>query len=432
MRDSFGIDHLTSSNLSSPLVQLNLLKKDDREQLFSFIRDPLCAYVHMAPPCGASSRARLIQRKHKRCPPILRTDQFPNGIPSLTNLNLRKVQSANNLYWLCRDIALCCFHRSVLFSIENPGRSFMWMCDSMVDLFKQMNLIRTFFHHCEFGSKRRKLTQLVHTIPDFQQLQVFCTNTHTHEKWGQNQTTKQWATAEEVHYPWPLCRRMAQLLMQTLVHLGAIPPNEDFLKQETDIPAMRALANMQSRGKRLLPFVKEHKQVISLTATPETLPFACVQQHKRLKTSFAIPASATAVPDCTEIPADSKIIRTQIIGVNSGNASAAEILPCGTPNNNSLMDSVDSATTGATYSDVDHMIGKSGIQHNIVFGVPWQPKEFVREAWKVGHPSHLETFLADDLQTAIQKNINEKAETLAKERTATIRKWISWSVQLQT
>ena len=43
----------------------------------------------------------------------------------------------------------------------------------------------------------------------------------------------------------------------------------------------------------------------------------------------------------------------------------------------------------------------------------------------------METFLADDLQTAIQKNIHESAEALAKERTATIRKWIAWAVKLQ-
>ena len=223
---------------------------------------------------------------------------------------------------------------------------------------------------------------------------------------------------------------MAQLLIQSLVHLGAIPPNQEFLKQEADIPAMRALANMQSRGKRLLPFVKEHKQVISMIAAPQDLPtMKVVQQQKRLRTTFSVPFAGTTVPSCSEIPAESRIIRTQVIGVCSGIASAAESVTEGVNNENTTKST--GVCTSQSDAGIHDIIDKSDVKRNIVFGVPWKPEEFVKEAWKVGHPCHLEMFLADELTASIERNIHEKPEVLAKERTATVRKWISWGVELQ-
>jgi hypothetical protein len=58
---------------------------------------------------------------------------------------------------------------------------------------------QTRFHHCQFGSSRRKYTLLVHNIPTLQALECHCDNSHSHEPWGP--TPHGWATALETAYP---------------------------------------------------------------------------------------------------------------------------------------------------------------------------------------------------------------------------------------
>ena len=54
---------------------------------------PFCIYVHFAPPCGTSSRARLIQRRGRWNPPIVRTDQtaFLASLESLKPVSKRQM-----------------------------------------------------------------------------------------------------------------------------------------------------------------------------------------------------------------------------------------------------------------------------------------------------------------------------------------------------
>ena len=118
-------------------------------------------YVHFAPPCGTASRARLIQNSEQNLPPPLRNDQYPNGVPWLTMGQQIRVDKANNLYSItCRLIRLCEDHQ-ILWSCENPGRSFMWQTTPFQELFSTMQCLSTGLHHCMFGSSRRKLTRSI-------------------------------------------------------------------------------------------------------------------------------------------------------------------------------------------------------------------------------------------------------------------------------
>ena len=135
-------------------------------------------YVHFAPPCGTASRARLIQNSEQNLPPPLRNDQYPNGVPWLTMGQQIRVDKANNLYSItCRLIRLCEDHQ-ILWSCENPGRSFMWQTTPFQELFSTMQCLSTGLHHCMFGSSRRKLTRLVHNISSFHHLHQLCDNSH--------------------------------------------------------------------------------------------------------------------------------------------------------------------------------------------------------------------------------------------------------------
>ena len=80
-----------------PILQLDLLRADHVDMLKDLILSPSRVYVHMAPPCGTASRARIIQRKGHRNLPVVRTDKHPNGVPGTGTL-LTRVLSANKLY----------------------------------------------------------------------------------------------------------------------------------------------------------------------------------------------------------------------------------------------------------------------------------------------------------------------------------------------
>ena len=121
LRDSFGIDVKLPPHLRSPIIKYDLLQPDQFDLVQNLLASPFCVFVHFAPPCGTSSRARLIQRKGRWNPPILRTDRHPDGIPGLTGVLQARVTSANQLYQITCDLAEKCLQLGKYFAIKNPG-----------------------------------------------------------------------------------------------------------------------------------------------------------------------------------------------------------------------------------------------------------------------------------------------------------------------
>ena len=152
------------------------------------ILEDACVYVHFAPPCGTASRARFIKRKGRYNPPVLRTDEKPNGITGLSPTNAAKVTAANLLYEITQNLCRLCHSSGVMYTVENPARSFMWDTTHFSKFLREMPHYRTFFHHCMYGSARRKHTCLVHNIASVRDMELLCTNDHAHEPWGHSGT----------------------------------------------------------------------------------------------------------------------------------------------------------------------------------------------------------------------------------------------------
>ena len=191
LRDSFGVDLKLPDHLRSPIIKYDLLKPDHVKLVQDLIASEFCIYVHFAPPCGTSSRARLIQRKGRWNPPIVRTERHPDGIPDLTGSLKARVQAANELYQVTCFLVEFCLQHKKYFSVENPGRSFMWATKPFVQLLNKFPLYEVLFHHCRSGISRRKLSKFLHNVASFQELESYCDNTHIHEPWGQS-PTGQW------------------------------------------------------------------------------------------------------------------------------------------------------------------------------------------------------------------------------------------------
>ena len=145
----------------------------------------------------------------------------------------------------------------------------MWQTKPVVKLFSKIQCMSTDFHHCMFGSARRKLTKLIHNIHYFHQLDKLCDNQHEHEPWGQK-ADGSWATSEETAYPWPLARSIAAQVVLQLQSQGIACHLPSFAEQEATLQAMRATTNIQPR-RHLPSFVPEFKEVVHQDSQ-ESLP----------------------------------------------------------------------------------------------------------------------------------------------------------------
>ena len=118
---SFGVDCLSGKSVA-PMIVLDLLTEQGQKHLWEVLSEPHLVFVHLAPPCGTSSRARL--RQWKGAPPILRTDASPDGVPGLSPDQRGRVDKANLLYKICTLVCKFCHSKGILYSCENPFNSF--------------------------------------------------------------------------------------------------------------------------------------------------------------------------------------------------------------------------------------------------------------------------------------------------------------------
>ena len=365
MNESFGVDCRTPARLTSPLIRLDLTDPIQVKHLETLMSDPFCIFCHFAPPCGTASRARLIQRKGRFNPPVLRTDQHPDGLPTLTGIDADRVRQANLLYRVTCQLATFCYRNHILFSIENPGRSFMWQTTCFQEFLQQIPVATTKFHHCCYGSARRKLTSLVHMVPSFSALQAFCQGDHDHEPWGQcAMAPNGWATSHETAYPWALCRSLAFALSDWLQQQGLIFPPLCFAQQEASLQTLRAATGTQSR-KPLPPLVPE---------------FAAILRH---------PADAPLPP-----------LSRKLSTPRPGHFASEEIRK----------------------GEAEQV---TETKEHITIGIHWAPEEFVAEAIRVGHPALLASNFPVEMIEANNFCASRTDYEVAKHRTEVVKRWLS-------
>ena len=230
-----------------------------------------------------------IQNGDKPMPPPLRNEDYPSGLPWLTTAQQERVNKANELYLITCQLIEFCQEHHMLWSCENPGRSFKWQTSPFKELFSTVKCMSTEMHHCMFGSSRRKLTRFVHNIQAFRHLHQMCDNQHEHEPWGQKPDGS-WATSEETAYPWPLARAIATQVIFQLQDTGTVCHLPSFAEQECTLHAMRASTNLQPR-RNLPPLVPEFKQILQQESQIPLPPHACLLSTP--KTGYVASAKET-------------------------------------------------------------------------------------------------------------------------------------------
>ena len=176
-------------------------------------------YVHFAPPCGTASRSREIRRKNQDGTPAdldpqpLRSDDHPDGLPGLEGVAKGKVEAANVLYKFVASAVLVLERMGIVWTIENPTNSLMWLTSWFLHLPFQRHSMQM----CMHGGKRNKHTDIMQgTRLNFGQMALACDGKHEHLPWGILRGSQaHFATACERNYPELFCRR-----------LGIRPPNK--------------------------------------------------------------------------------------------------------------------------------------------------------------------------------------------------------------
>ena len=300
-----------------------------------------------------SSQARSIPARPK-APQPLRSAVHPDGLPSLQGLDAKRVHSANVLYSLTGDIVLFAFQKGILVSVENPASSWFWMCSGMQKV-GHLPLLATFFHHCMFGSERKKHTKFLHTVPHLTLLGLKCDGQHPRRPWGKLPNGK-WATAMECAYPPKLCAAMAQGVISQLVACGAKPSPSCLAVDHLSLARAAQVATGKQPGKRVKPLVPEFKSFVAIRGPAQAMP-----PTDKLSSSFPVQA-LLCKPAISSLPAGSRCIRKSRVLGESGKSECLEA----------------------------------------EFGIPWQLKGFVSFALAQKHPKDLVQGLPQVLKDTIR------------------------------
>ena len=296
LKSSFGVDHKRQKNAGRLLVA-DLTSEEGQALCWKWIRSPSCIGIFVAPPCGTCSRARGIPVKLKSGktipgPKPLRSDEFPDGLPSLSGTSLLRVAAANALYKFITDICLYCLNADLTVCIENPRSSIYWR----TSFFQPLAGLLTFTIHqaCAYGSERPKWTALAHNTSTLKNLNLTCpgvSNNHKHRPWGlvNSQT---FSTAEETAYPMKLAFHIAFYLTQHVVKLGWTPPSTE-LQPPDDVSYqyLRAITGVQPKSSKIPPLVSEFAYLADFDLC-QSLPPPILPGEKLQKEWNGIPAGA--------------------------------------------------------------------------------------------------------------------------------------------
>ena len=220
-------------------------------------------WVHAAPPCGTSSRAR----ERPGGPPPLRDSYTPWGKPALSGLSAARVQAANILYLALHNFLQFLDAHNIHWSVENPANSVLWELEPYQELIISHHKVD--MQTCAFGGPRPTWKAFVTSLAAFRALGLRCPGNHEHLSYGRKRLPSgqtHFATSEEAVYPRELCRQMVQLVSREL-HI----PLLELQTAPSQAHLFAAAAGRQARGHRR-PLVLSEFQSVFTQDCPQLPP----------------------------------------------------------------------------------------------------------------------------------------------------------------
>ena len=190
--DVVAIDYKSKHPPKFSCIDVDLSSNSGRQLFWEIVHTTKPFSIHCGVACGTASRARerdipqhLLQAGAPR-PIPLRDADFPLGLPNLSPANQRRVQQANVLYTFTFEVLLYCYANNIVFTVENPWRSWFWAVLTLLarqhshEACRAVNsLVTTVFDNCMHGGKRPKRSRVDSTSSALQCLALLCDETHT-------------------------------------------------------------------------------------------------------------------------------------------------------------------------------------------------------------------------------------------------------------
>ena len=254
---------------NSPTVRLDLSTEEGQNVFWKLLEAHKPFFFHLGVPCGTASRARErpLPKHHvlaAKPPQPLRSSEFPLGLPTLPadSKDSWRVRTANVLYKFSFRLLLHCCRFGIACSVENPTNSLFWQV--LASFAEQENCIwpptqleYIDFHSCCHGGSRPKKTRLLATKGLFTQLRAVCQKDHPHKPWSMiyRQGSTVFSTADEASYPPLLCKRMADLLLQSAQSQGfSLAPANPLHAQSQ--------ASLGKQSRKMAPLIPEFHRVV--------------------------------------------------------------------------------------------------------------------------------------------------------------------------
>ena len=359
-------------------------------------------HAHCAPSCGTASRAsgrKVPGMPSHLQPQPLRSDDHPDGLPSLSEKDKARVDSANASYKATAELLAMLIQWNVSVSIENPSNSLFWKTSWIQKLLEMVpNGHDTFLDHCMHGGSRDKASRFWSYNPMrpnenmLQTLALKCDGSHIHKSWKptfQNGVVS-FPTKEEAAYPQILCERLASIFLYWAKIRNLTGPIDLVEQTQVDLDAgKRQLFTSQQLSKTVLQPVSEFGHFVAVA-----IPLNC----------DSLPALIATLPKGSK--STSRLVKRGF----SRDVFKAE--HCG--------------------KILIHQDLKHGLDYEVVMvGVPRSPTEFLKAATQVGHPRGHLVRTSLDVDRAIKANLEWPEHELMAHRATVFKSWLKKAVELK-
>ena len=159
-------------------VAFDVVDSDRWDFVMQLIYAGAVVFIHFGTPCNTFSAAR----KDDGGPPPLRSQEFPDGLPSLQGVWQDHLFLGNLFKDRTFEACLALVLTGGNFSIENPLLSLIWETDQFKFLFRHSRAFFVDFDQCAFGAPSMKPTRMMITHERLvQSLKRNCPGNHRHE-----------------------------------------------------------------------------------------------------------------------------------------------------------------------------------------------------------------------------------------------------------
>ena len=356
------------------IINLDLRKRHSWDFLAKIAMSRRMFHFHGVPPCGTASKARKIPMgEDHHGPSQLRSEQYLLGFPWLQGVNKDRVQSANAIYV---NIALLCLwlhSKSIGWSVENPGNSYIWLIDMFIQL--QQFVFWAFFHACCHGSTRKKLTAFLTSVVELTGLEATCQGDHPHKSWGLIRDCDSWsfATSKEAAYPVQLCQRFGTLLEMKALRLGL----QIFKMPISALHKVRASVGSQPKISKFPTLIPEFLETRSVVSQSEPALNDKRQLEKVLR----------------NIPLGAKMLRS-------------------------------STTKGEEFEQQQ--------KQKYIFGIYRSSTQFLQEVLLLQHPFDSCIGVPDDFLKRLSEHLSSSPLDIMRKRLTTLQRWRKKAFELKT